>query len=36
LIERISNLEDSGSDIDREEILMLNAELDAILEVLRQ
>lgn len=36
LIERIANLEDSGENVDREELLMLNAELDAILEILRQ
>lgn len=36
LMERIANLEDSGENVDREELLMLNAELDAILEILRQ
>lgn len=36
LMERIANLEDSGKNVDREELLMLNAELDAILEILRQ
>ena len=36
LIERISELEDDGANTNRNEILMLNAELDAILEVLRQ
>ncbi len=36
LIERINNLEDSGEFVDRAEILMLNSELDAILELLRQ
>jgi hypothetical protein len=35
-MERIANLEDSGKNVDREELLMLNAELDAILEILRQ
>ena len=36
LMERIANLEDSGENVDREVLLMLNAELDAILEILRQ
>ncbi len=36
LLERIENLEAESSDIDREEILRLNAELDAILEFLRR
>lgn len=36
LMERIANLEASGENVDREELLMLNAELDAILEILRQ
>ena len=36
LIDRISELEDDGANTNRTELLMLNAELDAILEVLRQ
>ncbi len=36
LMEKIANLEDSGENVDREELLLLNAELDAILEILRQ
>lgn len=36
LIDRINVLENSDGPIDRSEILMLNSELDAILELLRQ
>lgn len=36
LLEKIENMETDSSDIDREEILRLNAELDAILEFLRR
>lgn len=35
LLDRIQALEDSGASINREELLMLNAELDAILEYIR-
>ncbi len=35
LIDRIVALEDSGTSVNREELLQLNAELDAILSVLR-
>ena len=35
LLDRIEALEDSGDSIDREELVLLNAELDAILEALR-
>ena len=36
LLEKIGNMETDSSEIDREEILRLNAELDAILEFLRR
>lgn len=36
LLSRISKLEDSGDNVNREELLMLNAELDSILEYLRK
>ena len=36
LLDRIAALEENDSSINREELLQLNAELDAILEVLRQ
>jgi spoIIIJ-associated protein len=36
LLDRIANLEQSGTALNRTELLQLNAELDAILSVLRQ
>ena len=36
LLDKIANLEQSGTALNRTELLQLNAELDAILSVLRQ
>jgi len=36
LLDKIASLEENNPDINREELLQLNAELDAILDVLRQ
>jgi hypothetical protein len=36
LLNEIVNLENSGTSVNRTELLQLNAELDAILSVLRQ
>lgn len=36
LLERIAELEASGDDVDRDELLLLNAELDTILEYLQK
>ena len=36
LLDKIASLEENKPDINREELLQLNAELDAILEALRQ
>ena len=36
LLDKIANLEQAGTALNRTELLQLNAELDAILSVLRQ